>query len=130
TYYGEQEKLSVSDLNSKAIARSRFLYLDGYALHSDHNRETFMTAIEWAHEAGGLVAFNPNDVSILNQYTDLCGLLMDVVDILICNDVEAMLITGASDAHRAADALRPRFARGAVTIGAQGALLFNEQGTI
>lgn len=128
TYYGEQEMLSVSDLNEKAIQAARYTYVDGYALHSEFNRETFMTAIEWAHKAGNKAVFNPCDVSILNQYKDLCEALMDKVDILICNEVEARLITGIETLEDAVKALSKRFERGAVTAGAEGALIFNADG--
>lgn len=128
TYYGEQELLSVSDLNKDAIAAARYILLDGYAMHSKYNTETFGTAIDWAHASGNKVVFNPCDVSILNQYPALCAVLMDKSDIIICNDTEAMMITGKDNAHDAAQALRPRFERGAVTMGAQGALAFGPDG--
>lgn len=129
TYYGEQEMLSVQDLNERAIREAKYLYLDGYALHSEHNRETFLTAIDWVHEAGGQAVFNPCDVSILNQYKALCEKLMRSVDIIICNDVEAMLITGADTAEKAVQHLQPRFARGAVTSGPGGAIAFDPHHT-
>ncbi len=125
TYYGEQETLSPGDLNQAAIREAKYLYLDGYALHSRHNKETFLTAIEWAHAAGNKVVFNPCDVSILKQYTDLCRELMDSIDVLICNDIEAMLITGAPNVREAVTALTARFGQGAVTSGPEGALIFN-----
>ncbi len=125
TYYGEQETLSVDDLNEGAISAAKFLYLDGYALHSKYNEETFLTAITWAHGAGNHVVFNPCDLSILNQYPQLCAAIMEAADILICNDIEAMQITGAASAHDAVILLQKRFARGAVTMGAQGALVFD-----
>ncbi len=128
TYYGEQEMLSTSDLNERAIRDARYTYVDGYALHSEYNRETFMTAIHWAHKAGNKAVFNPCDVSILNQYKDLCEALMDKVDILICNEVEARLITGIEKLDEAVKALSARFERGAVTAGAEGALIFNDKG--
>lgn len=126
TYYGEQETLSASDLNETAIRGARYLYLDGYALHSKHNEETFLTAIKWAHDAGNKVVFNPCDVSILNQYPQLCRSLMEAVDIMLCNDVEAMLMTGTNSAQKAVMALQNQFERGAVTLGAQGALVFTK----
>lgn len=126
TYYGEQETLSVSDLNKNAISAAKFLYLDGYALHSKYNEETFLTAIDWAHQAGNQVVFNPCDLSILNQYPDLCAAIMQAADILICNDIEAMQITDAASAPEAVSLLQQRFVRGAVTRGAQGALVFDD----
>lgn len=127
TYYGEQELLSISDLNKEAIAAGRYILLDGYAMHSKYNTETFGAAIDWAHQAGNKVVFNPCDVSILTQYPALCATLMDKSDIIICNDTEAMMITGTNSAHDAAQALRPRFERGAVTVGAEGALAFSAE---
>lgn len=128
TYYGEQESLSVNDLNEQAIRSARYSYLDGYAMHSKYNTQTFGTAIDWAQAAGNKVVFNPCDVSILNQYPDLCRILMDRSDIILCNDIEAMLITQTGSAQEAAHALRPRFERGAVTMGAAGALSFGPDG--
>lgn len=128
TYYGEQEMLSISDLDKDAIRSAHYILLDGYAMHSKYNTETFTAAVDWAHEAGNKVVFNPCDVSILQQYPALCRILMDKSDIIICNETEAMMITGADDAQAAANTLRERFERGAVTMGPQGALVFHTGG--
>lgn len=128
TYYGEQETLSVSDLNERALRRAKYTYLDGYAMHSRYNTETFITAIDWTHQANGKVVFNPCDISILTQHASLCTTLMDKSDIIICNDTEAMMITGAKDTQSAVEAMQPRFERGAVTMGENGALVFGPTG--
>src|SRR5690606_24691800 len=122
SFYGEQELLSPTDLNKEAIHSARLLYLDGYALHSPHNRETFMTAIDWAHDAGNQVAFNPCDISILEQYGALCADIMAKSDVLICNESEARHIASMATTDEAVKEMQRRFAMGAITRSAHGAL--------
>ncbi len=125
-YYGVQEDLSVADLDDVAIAQSKFLFLDGYALNSRHGGETFLAAAERAKKSDTACVFAPNDLSVLNKHAAIVEKLMACSDIMVCNAQEALHITKRPSLSEAIQDLQTRFTCGAVTIGDQGALVFDK----
>jgi sugar/nucleoside kinase (ribokinase family) len=124
-YYGIQEDLSPSDIDAPAIRASRILYLDGYALNAAKGAEMFLKAAKIAREAGNRVAFSPSDISILENYPDAVRVLTPVTDIILCNEREALKFSGEIDLSKAIQYLSEAFPSGAVTVGEQGAWVFD-----
>lgn len=126
SYYGVQEQLSPADLDEDAIKGARYMYLDGYALNSKRGGEAFLKAAEIAHAAGNKVVFSPSDLSILQKYGDVTDPLARVSDIVLCNEQEALYLTGTATLEAALSALQGAFETGAVTAGAHGAYAFDK----
>ncbi len=126
-YYGVQEDLSVKDLDEESIRRSKFMYLDGYALNSKRGGEAFLKAADIVHEAGGKAVFSPSDISILKNYADVVSRIMKVSDIILCNEQEAKYIAGTDSLQNAIVHLQQNFSAGSVTAGADGVHVFDEK---
>lgn len=126
-FYGVQEDLSERDLDEEAIAKSKFMYLDGYALNSRRGGETFLAAAAMSHTAKNKVVFSPSDLSILNKYPSIVAKLVDVSDIIVCNEQEARHLSRSDDIHRSIAFLRGIFECGAVTTGERGVYVFDRQ---
>lgn len=125
-YYGVQEDLSPDDLDEGAIRQSRFFYLDGYALNARQGPEAFIRAAQISSQAGNTVVFAPSDLSILTKFRDTVSEIIKVSDIILCNEAEALLIAGASTIPDALAVLRDWYPMGAITMGEQGALVFDQ----
>ncbi|MDB5492020.1 MAG: adenosine kinase [Micavibrio sp.] len=125
SFYGVQEDLNDDDLDTEALQQSNILYLDGYALNAQRGGETFLKAAGIAKSAGHMIAFSPNDVSILEKYSGAVAAIMAFTDIILCNETEAMHMTGMETPDKAIEALRVSFPMGAVTQGHDGAVVFD-----
>lgn len=129
-YYGVQENLSPRDLNEGFIARSKYMYLDGYALNSPMAGETFLKAAHIALRNNSTVVFSPSDLSILEKHPDVIKELIAVSSMILCNEQEAKHIAGTDNIDRALKELSGMFQAGAVTSGARGAHVFSKDETI
>ncbi|MFA5591724.1 MAG: adenosine kinase [Micavibrio sp.] len=127
SYYGVQEDLSIADLDEDAISRSRFMYLDGYALNARKGKETFLKAAEMAHAAGHTVVFSPSDISILRNYPDAVEAVIAASDMILCNEQELHYIARTAQTDEALKHIQTIFKAGAVTAGEQGVYVFDEK---
>jgi len=128
SYYGVQRDLSVADLDPISLQQARYVYLDGYALNADKALETFLRAAALSHEAGNMVVFNPNDISILTRFEPEVEQITKVSHGFICNSDEALLFTKRYTVEDAVAELRKQFRFGAVTNGAQPVHVFDSSG--
>lgn len=130
SYYGVQENLSEKDLDEEAILKSRFMYLDGYALNSRLGKKTFVAAAAIAHKGRNKVVFSPSDLSILRNYPDAVAAVVKATDVIFCNEQEAYFMTDKGDIDSALAAFRAHYKGGAITAGDKGAYVFDEQSVI
>jgi len=95
------------------------LHVAGYALLRGGSRPAARTAIARALERGMSVSVDPSSAALLSpeflEHAHGAGLLLPNVE-------EARMLSGESDAERAARALAARFGEVVVTRGAEGAL--------
>jgi sugar/nucleoside kinase (ribokinase family) len=130
TFLGASEQLSTEQLDEEAIARSDFLYLEGYLVTSDSGRAAAIRAREIAQAQGVPVALSFSDPGIVAHFRDgLEAMLGDGIDLLFSNDAEALGWTGAASLDEAVAGLRRVARRFAITRGGEGALLFDGQET-
>lgn len=126
TYLGVSEQLSVAELDTEALGNSRFLYLEGYLVTSATAKPAAIRARELAEQQGVKTAMSLSDPGIVEFFYDgLQQMLGNGVDILFCNQAEALKFTHTEDLDSAVDSLK-RYARTfAITCGAKGCLVFD-----
>jgi 2-dehydro-3-deoxygluconokinase len=120
-------RLSPSDLDADYIGSARRLHLTGITpALSPTAREAVFAAAKLARERGVTVSFDPNlrlRLWTRDQARDTMRELLPLCDVVLPGLDEAELLTGESDADRAADAIR---ALGPTTVvvklGPEGAL--------
>lgn len=126
TFLGITSSLSPAQLSAPAIRASSYVYLEGYLVAATSGFETLLRAKKIAEEAGVRTAFTLSDPSMVryfqNQINDVIGAS---VDLLFCNEEEAFLFTGASSLQGASEKLRKSARKFAITLGANGALVFD-----
>lgn len=122
------ETVSDADLNADAIAASEYVYLEGYLVTSPTGRAAAIKARQIAEANGVKTALTFSDPNMVSFFKDGLGeMLGDGVDLLFCNKEEALTWTGAADIEAAAEALKTVAKSFAITLGSEGALLFDGQ---
>ena len=130
TYLGISEGFSVTELDAQVIAASEYLYIEGYLVTSPTGRAAAIEARRLAEAAGVKTALTFSDPAMVQFFKE--GLLEMVgsgVDMLFCNEAEALSWTGCTELGDASSALRRIAKKFAITRGAEGALLFDGETT-
>lgn len=122
------ETFSVEQLVPDAIARSGYLYVEGYLVTSPTGRAAAVRAREIAEAAGVKTAISLSDPGMVEFFRDgLQEMIGQRVNLLFCNEAEAL---GWGQTHSLDDAmqrLREVTDTFVITRGAEGAITFDGQ---
>ncbi len=128
TYLGITERVSVRELNLEALIQSEYVYLEGYLVTSPTGKEAAIKAREVAQEAGCRVALTFSDPNMVEFFKPgLLDMLGQSVDLIFCNEKEALLWANTEDLQAAIEALKACSKSFAITLGAKGALVYDGQ---
>lgn len=126
TYLGISESLGTSELDLDALQNASYFYMEGYLSTSDSGRAAAIkgrTTAE-AHDTKTVLTFS--DPAMVQFFKpQLQEMLGDGVDHLFCNQEEALLWADTDDLDSALEALKLISKTFAVTLGAEGALVFD-----
>lgn len=127
TFLGITGELSEQEIDFAALAASRLLYIEGYLVSSPSARRAAQQAKAFARARGIEVAYTLSDRSMIEFFRAGVDELLgpDGVDLLFCNQGEALRWAGASNLEQAVQALQAVAKRFCVTLGAQGALVYD-----
>lgn len=126
TYLGITETLSTDELDAAAIGNARYLYIEGYLVSSQTGRAAAIEARQIAQAAGARVALTFSDPAMVKYFREgLSEMLGDGIDLLFCNEAEALAWADTDDLVVAVKALRRVSRAFVVTRGAKGALAFD-----
>ncbi|CBL45412.1 Predicted adenosine kinase [gamma proteobacterium HdN1] len=120
------EQVSVRDLNHDALTASEFVYLEGYLVTSPSAREAAIRLRERATAQGVRTALTFSDPNMVRFFKEgLQEMAGAGIDLLFCNEQEALGWTGAHDVHTASEALRAIAKEFVITLGKKGALVYD-----
>ena len=126
TFLGISSFLSPEHIDGEAIKRSRYVYLEGYLVASPKGLEALIEAKKIAERSNvhtSLTLSDPNMVRYFSkQFEEVIGAS---VDLLFCNEEEALTISGTNDLLEAREKLKQMAKRFAITLGANGALIYD-----
>jgi len=126
TFLGITATFSVDELHVSAIKESEYLYIEGYLVSSDSGRHAAIEARKVAEENGVKTALTFSDPAMVQFFKDgLKEMLGDKVDLLFCNEAEALSWADTDDFETAFESLKQVASTFAVTLGSKGALLFD-----
>ena len=126
TSLGISQRVSTDELNYEAISQSEFAYVEGYLVTSPTARSAVLDLKRHARESGVKFALTFSDPAMVEYFREgINEFIGDGVDLLFCNEKEAMLWSGESTIETACAALEKVARQFAVTRGAQGARLFD-----
>ncbi|PIE00045.1 MAG: adenosine kinase [Thiothrix nivea] len=130
TFLGITADFSTSEIHFDELRESKYLYIEGYLVTSDVSRAAVLEARKIAAEQGIRTAFTFSDPSMVTYFkAGVDEILGDGVDILFCNQEEAMIYSGADSLESALAVLQTRAQKLVVTLGSEGALVANADGS-
>lgn len=126
TYLGISEFLSDRELDEDALAASQFLYIEGYVVTSPTGRAAAVRAREVAEARGVKTSISLSDPTMVSFFRQgLEEMIGGGVDLLFCNRDEALGWSESEDLESAAEALKSVARTFAITLGAEGALIYD-----
>ena len=126
TFLGVSSFLSPDHLDEDAIKNSEYIYLEGYLVASPKGLEAMKAARKVAERNKVSIALTFSDPSMVKYFSKQMQEVVGAsVDLLFCNEEEAMIYTGTNSVAEARERLKEVAKRFAITLGANGALIFD-----
>lgn len=126
TFLGVTSKFSKAELSETALKNAEYLYIEGYLVASPPGCEAAITAREMAEHHHIKTALSLSDPNMVTYFKDgLSAIIGKQVDILFCNEREALLFTEADNLSYAKEALKKYAKTFVITLGGEGALVYN-----
>jgi sugar/nucleoside kinase (ribokinase family) len=126
TFLGASESFSMRELDQQAIADSEYLYIESYLVTSDTGRAVATKARKIAQANNSKVAISFSDPGIIGHFREGVREIMgDRVNMIFCNKDEALSFADCNDIDTAIQALQVVTDEFVLTLGADGALVFD-----
>ena len=128
TFLGISETVSTHELHEPAIQGSQYAYIEGYLVTSETGRAAAIQLRESAEQHKVKTALSLSDPAMVQFFRDgLLEMLGNGVDLLFCNRDEALGFTQTESLEESIDALKSYAKKFAITLGSEGALVFDGQ---
>ncbi len=126
TFLGASADLNASFVSEQAIADSDYIYLEGYLVTDQRSRDAVLLAKQYAVKHGVKTALTLSDPNMMRFFRDgMLEMIGEGVDLLFANEEEAQELTETDDIDLMVERLKNYAKTFAVTLGAQGALVFD-----
>lgn len=126
TNLGVSADFSEKDLCPETIRKSQYLYIEGYLVSTDQGKQAAIRARQIAEDNSVKVAITLSDPAIVSFFKNgLQEIIGEKVDLLFCNEAEALGWTGAADLNGSLQLLKKHATAYVVTLGKKGALVFD-----
>ena len=126
TYLGVSDEFAETEINQSALAKSEWLYVEGYLQTDDHRTAVVVSAVEFAKQQGVKVGLSLSDPFVAQLFSgNLKSVIGDGVDLIFCNKDEALAFTATDSVDQAAKELKAYATTFVITDGANGATVFD-----
>lgn len=126
TFLGISETVSTAELHPQAAAESEYAYLEGYLVSSETGRAAAIALREQAEANNVKTSISLSDPAMVEFFHEgLSQMIGKGVDLLFCNEGEALGFTRTDSLEAAAAELKKITKTFAITLGAEGALVFD-----
>lgn len=126
TFLGVNSFFSPEYLHEESIKNSSYVYMEGYLVASPKGLEAMKETKRLAehHKVSTVLTFS--DPSMVKYFSKQMEEIVGAsVDLLFCNEEEAMIFTGTDDILQAREKLKGFAKRFVMTLGKNGALVFD-----
>ena len=131
SYLGITETFSRDEIHFEQLAQSQYLYIEGYLVTSATGKAAAIAAREEARKNGVKVALTFSDPGIVGYFKPgFLEMMGEGVDLLFCNEAEALSFSGKSDFNEAVAELKKHTKALAVTRGPRGAYIYDGKNEI
>ncbi|RKG55115.1 adenosine kinase [Acinetobacter cumulans] len=122
TYLGITAELSEAQIDFSPLTTAKWLYLEGYLSTSETARKAVKQAREIAQANHVKIALTLSDPAMVQYAREgLDELVGNGIDLLLCNEQEALMYTRTESIDAALEALKALSKDIVITMGAQGA---------
>lgn len=127
TFLGITSTIGIEEVDAEAIRNSKYMYMEGYLVASPTGKEAAIRAREIAEAAGVKTALTFSDVNMVKFFkTGLDEMIGPKgVDLLFCNESEAINYTETSNLSSAREALKKVAKTFVITQGENGAIIWD-----
>lgn len=132
TYLGITSDLSPRELFKEEIEQADYLYIEGYLVTSESAQMAIADARAIAKDKNLKIAMTFSDPAMVKYFKEGVdkALGTDPIDLLFCNEEEALTFSDTSDYLAAGQALLARAKMVAMTRGSDGASIFTANDTV
>lgn len=124
THLGITADLSPDQVDLAPLKGAQYLYIEGYLSSSDSARQAVTVVRELARSQGTKIALSLSDPAMVQYaYDGLLELIGTGVDLLFCNEMEALLFSKTEQLDDALRVLHQHAPLVVITLGAKGALI-------
>ena len=126
TFLGITSEYSAADVYESAIKRSKYIYIEGYLVANPDGRSAMKRGRELAKKYNVKTSLTFSDPSMPQHFKEgLLDVIEDKVELLFCNEKEAMIFTESSDLESAKEKLKTFAETFVITLGKKGATVFD-----
>lgn len=126
THLGITAHYSDKEIDKAALSASQYLYIEGYLVASDSARDASIKARKIAEAQGVKTAITLSDPNMTQFFAEgLNDMIGNQVDLLFCNEQEALFFSGGGELKDAISYLKQKARTFAITQGKKGALLYD-----
>ena len=131
TFLGITSDFSEDELHLDELKQAEYLYVEGYLVTSDISRQAVLKARKIAAENNIKTAMTFSDPSMVTYFSDgIKEMFGDGVDILFCNEEEALTFTETKNIEDAIASLAPNVGKLVITLGSKGACVVGNGETL
>jgi len=131
TFLGITTNYSKEEITDSELLNSEYLYIEGYLVTSENGQEAMKYAKKLAEDNGVKTALTFSDPSMVKYFKEpMQDVVGSGVDLLFCNEEEAMLYTGKESLKEAQEALKKVAKKFVITRSEKGALVFDGEAFI
>jgi sugar/nucleoside kinase (ribokinase family) len=126
TFLGATSEFSKTQISEEALKDAEYLYIEGYLVPSPTGREAAITARQLAYKHNIKTAMSLSDPNMVTYFKNgLLEIIDTQVDILFCNEHEALLFTESENLIVAKEVLKKYARTFVITMGGDGSLIFD-----
>ena len=126
TFLGVSSELSPYEVSEDAIKNASYCYLEGYLTTSETGKAANIEARRIAETNNVKTALTFSDPFVVEHFRDgFTETIGDGIDLLFCNEAEALSYTNKQSIEDAADAIKTFSNTFAITLGAKGAIVYD-----
>lgn len=128
TYLGAAAEIAEEAIHGPSLLQSRYLYIEGYLAGSEYAQKTIIAAAKLAQSGQTKVALTFSDPSITRYCREGLERFLEVgVDILFCNEQEALVFAQTDNLEKAISRLQSVCKYLVVTMGEKGVRIINNE---
>lgn len=126
TYLGVSKNLCEEDLVIEELQAAKYFYIEGYLVTTPGARQAVLKGRDIARASGAKVALTLSDCNMVRYHKeDLLNLMSDDLDLLFCNENEALLFCDTQDFDTARERITQYAKQVVITRGKRGVALYD-----